>query len=166
MGPSVVTMEQDQMGRVITEVLVENLKDLWDAERNIRNPDEVRRIVVSDALVDTGATTLALPSKLIGQLGLTKVREQNAVSVRGRGLIRIFEAVRLTILGRNCVVEVMEVPDDVPTLIGQIPLEMLDLVIDLQGRKLIGNPAHDGEHVLELLMAESEVANGDGTQEF
>jgi len=42
------------------------------------------------------------------------------------------------------------VPNDVPALIGQIPLEMMDLVVDLQARKLIGNPAHDGEHILEL----------------
>jgi len=33
---------------------------------------------------------------------------------------------------------------------GQIPLEMLDLVIDLQGRRLTGNLAHGGEQVLEL----------------
>jgi len=155
MSANTLVAEKDQMGRVVAEVMVENLKDLWDAERDIRKPEDVRRVVVTDALVDSGATTLALPSKLIRELGLSKVREQNAVSVRGRGTIQIYEAVRLTILGRNCVVEVMEVPDDVPALIGQIPLEMLDLVIDLQGRKLTGNPAHDGEHVLELLIAET-----------
>ena len=51
---------------------------------------------------------------------------------------------------RFCTVDVIEVPDDVPVLIGQIPLEMLDLVVDLQGCRLTGNPAHQGEHVLEL----------------
>jgi len=45
---------------------------------------------------------------------------------------------------------VMEVPDDVPVLIGQLPLEHLDLVVDLRSRSLIGNPAHGGEHVYEL----------------
>ena len=45
----------------------------------------------------------------------------------------------------------MEVPDHVPVLIGQLPLEHLDLVIDLRHRQLIGNPAHGGEHVYELL---------------
>jgi hypothetical protein len=44
----------------------------------------------------------------------------------------------------------MEVPDDVPVLVGQIPLEMLDLVVDPQSRRLIGNPEHQGEHILEL----------------
>jgi len=45
----------------------------------------------------------------------------------------------------------MEVPDEVPALIGQIPLEMLDFVIDPQSRRLIGNPAHGGEQMLEVL---------------
>ena len=44
----------------------------------------------------------------------------------------------------------MEVPDDVPVLIGQLPLENLDFVVDLQGRSLIGNPAHGGEQMYEL----------------
>jgi clan AA aspartic protease len=106
---------------------------------------------LSDALVDTGATTLALPSHLITQLGLAKSHEKAATTSQGRATVSLYEAVRLTIQGRTCVVEVMEVADDVPSLIGQVPLEMLDLVVDLQGRRLSGNPAHGGEHVLELL---------------
>ena len=46
--------------------------------------------------------------------------------------------------------DVMEVPDDVPVLVGQLPLEQLDVVIDLRSRTLIGNPAHGGEHIFEL----------------
>lgn len=38
----------------------------------------------------------------------------------------------------------------VPPLIGQIPLEMLDFVVDPRGQKLIGNPEHGGEHVIEM----------------
>ncbi len=142
-------MESD-MGRVLTRAVVENLGDLVEVERGSRSSGDVRRIAVDDALVDTGATTIALPTRLIRQLGLTKVYEKQAKSTSGAGRVSVYEAVRLTIEGRFCSVDVMEVPDDVPVLIGQIPLEMLDLVVDLQGRRLIGNPAHDGEHVLEL----------------
>jgi hypothetical protein len=62
----------------------------------------------------------------------------------------VYEAVRLTIQGRECTMDVMEVPDDVPVLIGQLPLEHLDFVIDPRSRRLIGNPAHGGEHMYEL----------------
>jgi hypothetical protein len=44
----------------------------------------------------------------------------------------------------------MEGPNELPVLIGQIPLEHLDFVVDLRNRTLIGNPAHGGEHVYEL----------------
>jgi hypothetical protein len=38
-----------------------------------------------------------------------------------------------------------------PALIGQLPLEALDLVVNPLAGTLTGNPAHGGEHVLELL---------------
>jgi predicted aspartyl protease len=138
------------MGRVFTEATIENLQDLWDARRGVLPADRVRRITVNDALVDIGATTLALPTRFLQQLGLVKRYEKRSTSSRGTGLVSVYDAARLTIQGRDCTVDVMEVPDDVPVLIGQIPLEMMDLVVDLQGRRLIGNPAHGGEHVLEL----------------
>ncbi|NUQ65578.1 MAG: hypothetical protein HUU20_24175, partial [Pirellulales bacterium] len=57
----------------------------------------------------------------------------------GIGEAAVYEAVRLTILGRSCTMDVIEVPDHVPALIGQIPLEHLDLVVDLRDRKLVPN---------------------------
>jgi hypothetical protein len=35
-------------------------------------------------------------------------------------------------------------------LIGQVPLELLDFVVDPRAQKLIGNPAHGGEQMLEM----------------
>ena len=49
------------MGRVLTQATIENLGDLFEVERGGRSADEVRRVVDEEALVDTGATTLALP---------------------------------------------------------------------------------------------------------
>jgi predicted aspartyl protease len=139
-------MEPDEMGRTVTEATIENLQDLWDAERGLIPNEQVRRITVSDALVDTGATLLSLPARLIQQLGLKKH------STRRVGLVEadMYDAVRLTIQGRDCTMDVIEVPDSVPVLIGQIPLEHLDFVVDRVARRLIGNPAHGGQHMYEL----------------
>jgi len=63
---------------------------------------------------------------------------------------KIYDHVRLTVQGRNCAVEVAEVPDDCPALIGQLPLEMLDFLVDPIGQRLVGNPAHNGEHMVDL----------------
>lgn len=142
-------MVAEPVGRVVTEATIENLKDLWDAERGQLAPDKVRRITVTDALADTGATMLALPTRLIQHLGLVPMYSRRITSSTGGGQAMVYEPVRLTIQGRYCNQDVMEVPDSVPVLIGQLPLENLDFVVDPQSRTLIGNPAHGGEHVLE-----------------
>jgi len=143
-------MGTETTDRVLTEATVENLKDLWDAERGLLAPDKVRRITVADAVVDTGATLLSLPTRLIRQLGLSPHRTRKVISSTGVTEATVYDVVRLTIQDRDCPVEVMEVPDDVPVLIGQLPLENLDLVVDLRARRLTGNPAHGGEQVFEL----------------
>jgi len=112
--------------------------------------EQIRRVVVSDALVDTGATLLSLPTRIIRQLGLAERYKKRVTSSGGVTDAGVYEAVRLTIQGRDCTMDVMEVPDTVPVLIGQLPLEHLDLVIDPRNRQLIGNPAHGGEHIYEL----------------
>ena len=105
---------------------------------------------MTDALVDTGATLLSLPTRLIKELGLSQTATKRITSSIGLGEASMYEAVRLTIQGRTCTMDVMEVPDNVPVLIGQLPLEHLDFVVDSRSRVLIGNPAHGGEHVYEL----------------
>jgi hypothetical protein len=46
--------------------------------------------------------------------------------------------------------DVAEIDENCPVIIGQIPLEMLDWVVDPEGQKLIGNPAHGGEQMLDM----------------
>jgi clan AA aspartic protease len=144
-------LEVEPVGRVVTRIHVANLEDLWAARKGSLPNEQVRHIDVMEALVDTGSTMLALPKRYIEQLGLNKVRERAVVTTRGIASANVYDAVRVTIMGRDCVVEVMEVSDVTPALVGQIPLEMLDLVVNPLGGTLTGNPEHGGEHVLELL---------------
>jgi clan AA aspartic protease len=143
-------METATRGRVLTELTVENLRDLWDAENGRIPPDQVRRVTVSDALVDTGAAMLSLPTRLIRHLGLKHQSQRRVTTSAATGEASRYDAVRLTVQGRDCTVDVLEVPDEVPVLLGQIPLEQLDFVVDPVNRRLIGNPAHGGEHIIEM----------------
>ncbi len=143
-------METETMGRVTVTALIENLMDIYDADRGQLPAEQVRRVEVTDALVDTGATMLSMPTGLIQQLGLQRFASRRITSSTGVGEVQLYNAVRLTIQGRSCTVDVLEVPDTVPVLVGQVPLEQLDFVVDPQGRRLIGNPAHGGEHIIEL----------------
>ncbi len=140
----------DIMGRVTAEATVENLGDVLLAERGEISLQDVRRLEINNALVDTGATNLCLPRSLIQKLGLTLHRHRRTRTANGPCEVGIYGAVRLTIQERDCIVEVTELPDDCPPLIGQIPLEAMDWVVDPNRQRLIGNPAHGGEWTIEL----------------
>jgi predicted aspartyl protease len=143
-------MEIVTMGKVVVSARMENLADLIRCRAGDISGDAVRTIEVDDALVDTGATMLSLPRSQIQTLGLEKHRTRTARTTAGTVSFGVYEPVRLTVKERDCVVEVCEIPDDCPPLIGQIPLEALDFVIDPQGRKLVGNPEHGGEQMIDL----------------
>lgn len=143
-------MELVTMGKVTVEAKIENLSDLYTASRGFLPEAEIRSIVTYSAVVDTGATTLAIPKHLIAQLGLRHVRTKRGRTPVGLLDFRIFEAVRLTVQGRQCVVEVSETHEGTPVLIGQLPLESLDFLADPVNQRLIGNPDHNGEDMIDL----------------
>jgi len=139
------------MGRVTASVQIENVFDTYRVRQGDLMPEDIRRADVAEALVDTGATGLSLPKSMIQQLGLMPIRTRRAVTIDGIKEIATYGAVRLTLDGRDCVCDVSEISDDCPVLIGQVPLELMDFIVDPGLRKLIANPAHGGEHILELL---------------
>lgn len=143
-------MESSLMGKVLVSAKIENLGDIFIAETGSLKADEVRSVEVNDALVDTGASMLSMPKRLIDQLGLKYFRTRPARTSAGPVNVRVYGTARLTIQGRECPTDVSELPDDCPVLIGQVPLESLDFVVDPVGQRLIGNPEHGGEHIIEL----------------
>jgi predicted aspartyl protease len=143
-------MENATMGKVLVTAKIENLHDLLEVRAGRLASDKVRSIEVPDASVDTGATMLSMPKRMITQLGLYPLRTRRARTSAGPVTIQVYGTVRLTIQGRDCTTDVTELPDDCPVLIGQVPLELLDFVVDPIGQRLIGNPAHGGEHIIEL----------------
>jgi len=143
-------METPAMGKVLVTALIENLADLNLADKGIIPRDQIRRVEVHDALVDTGATGLCMPKRLIEQLGLQSSQTRRVRTSAGPRTAQLYRSVLLTIMGRDCTSDVTELPDDCPVLIGQIPLEALDFVVDPLAQRLIGNPAHGGEQIIEI----------------
>jgi predicted aspartyl protease len=143
-------VETAPTGKVNVAARIENVYDLHEVSLGARAPDAVRAVDVPDALADTGAGTLSLPRRLVAALGLKPLRTRTARTCAGPITLQVYGTVRLTVQGRDCTCDVAEIPDDCPVLIGQIPLELLDFVVDPSGQRLIGNPAHGGEHVIEL----------------
>jgi predicted aspartyl protease len=143
-------MDTDTVGKVIVSAKIENVFDLERVFHGQISEGQVRALEVNDAMVDTGATSLSLPKRLIEQLGIRQLRTAQARTASGLATFGVYSPVRLTIQGRDCAVEVAELPDDCPPLIGVIPLEILDFVVDPKRPRLIGNPEHGGEQMFDM----------------
>jgi predicted aspartyl protease len=136
-------METDVMVEVAARL--ENQYDITRLQLGEITAEQVRSVDIPVALVDTGASSLCVPRKFIDQLGLLLQKTRKARTTNGEVERGIFGPVRLTVQGRDCSCYVSELPDDCPVLIGQLPLEDMDFVVDLRRQLLIGNPAHGGE---------------------
>ena len=133
-----------------TRIELENLKDLHLSEAGFLNSEDVRRLTVEDALVDTGATGLCLPKSLIEQLGLTAIRNIHVQTANGPAERTFYSEVRYTVLERSYSIQVTDLPEEAPVLVGHMILEALDLCVDIQNG-LVYNPAHDGEWTVKML---------------
>lgn len=131
-----------------TRIELANREDQFLANAGIIDPEEVRRVTVKNALVDTGATRLSLPRPLIAQLGLTPIGTRRAMTANGIAERTIYSEVRFTVMEREGTLEVTDLPENAPVLVGHIVLEMLDLCLDIR-KGLIYNPDHDNEWIEE-----------------
>ena len=136
--------------RHTAEIKLVNLRDLLLIEAGAMNPEDVRQFTVSDALVDTGATRLCLPTSLIERLGLTPVSKRTARTATGIVERTVYSEVEYTLLERSSTIRVTNLPEGSPILIGHMVLEELDLCVDMK-RGLIYNPAHGDDWIEEQL---------------
>ncbi|MFH1563659.1 MAG: retroviral-like aspartic protease family protein [Nitrospirota bacterium] len=132
------------MGRVLVDLKVSNFGDI------LTDREEVRSIEIENALVDTGAAMLSLHLDQINQLGLKFLRKVKVRTANGSPERNVFGIARIEIQGREGEFDILEVPNDVPILVGYLILEQLDFVADTSTQKLIPNPAHDGEYAIDL----------------
>jgi predicted aspartyl protease len=126
------------MGHTLVTIKVENFTDWVRAQENKR-PRRIRTVVIPDALVDTGTTYLCLPARYIKALGLQPFPGTVSVTTaNGMAERRLYGGALLTLENRTDQFTVAELPDEVPPLIGVIPLESLDFVVDPTTQSLIG----------------------------
>jgi clan AA aspartic protease len=126
-----------------------NNTDLENADRGLIPPGAVRQITL-DALVDTGATTLVIPEDAARALGLSVIGHRPVTLADGtRRDVPVMGALRIEILGRQMICDALVTPAGTTPLIGQIPLEELDLIVDPASRELRGRLAEGP--VLSLL---------------
>ena len=140
--------EDYEMGKVTTRIKVQNWADIERLASG--ETDQVPRSFEGEALVDTGAVHLYLRKSVIAQLGLRPIRSWTSYTMSNRSETRrVFSHVDLEIMGRSWSFEVIELPDGLPNIVGQIQLEAMDWVIDMRTHRLMGNPDHGGNWIGE-----------------
>lgn len=140
----------EQMGRIITTLIITNRLDQGLAERGLMPGEDVRTITLENVLVDTGATTLCLPANVIARLGLTLLKEVDVATATGFSKARIFEDAKITLGEREGTFECLELPGGTEPLLGVIPLEALGIELDLQNQKLIVLPISPNASYLRI----------------
>ena len=116
---------------------------------NIFDPSQTVEI---DAVIDSGATMLALPQDVVERLALRKHREVKVRYADNHSDDKsIYGVVELELSGRSAQFEALAEPAGAIPLVGQVVLEILDLLIDPTGRKLIPNPLSPEMPMMEIL---------------
>ncbi len=132
--------EPNEMGAVRVPVQLTNAGDQILIERGSLAPHYLRECT-TQGLVDTGALTLVIPPAIAQELGLKIRGKQLARYANGyEESVGVSEPVVIECMGRNTILEALIVGDEV--LIGQVVLELLDLLPDCKNQRLIPNPEH------------------------
>lgn len=128
------------MGEVKIKINIINAGDEMLFRRGILSEDKIRSQEVV-AVVDTGAATSVLTPEVANNLGLQIIRQERAVYANEYSEnIDIAESIIFQLGERRCVEEPFVMGSEV--LIGQIPLERMDLVVDCNRQQVIPNPKH------------------------
>jgi clan AA aspartic protease len=143
--------EQESMGKIITTLVITNRLDEGISERGLMSQNEVRSITLNNVLVDTGATTLCLPSDIIEQLGLKLLRTVDVETATGISQARIFQDAKISLLDREGTFECLELLGSRSPLLGVIPLEALGIELDLQNQVLKPLPISPTQTYLTIL---------------
>jgi predicted aspartyl protease len=138
------------MGKIMQKATIRNAAQVLAAENGWFDKKDIAESGI-DFLVDTGAAMVCLPHRVIEALALKRSGERKAQTANGEVTRGIYSPISLRIFDREAIMEVMEVPDDTPPLLGYLALETLDLYPNPKLQILEGNPAREGKMVVDLL---------------
>ena len=126
------------MGTVYADITIKNAGDLVMAKKGHLKEDNIRETTVN-AIVDTGAGTLVISEELRRQLGL-EVRKEQVVTLANnvKETVKITEPVEIHWKNRDTVCLPWVVPISPKVLLGAIPLEDMDLIVDPKNEELTG----------------------------
>jgi clan AA aspartic protease len=128
------------MGLVYANIELINSGDVEVARRGFIKKNEIRKAKVK-ALVDSGAYMLCINQSLKEQLGLAVIDTQVAELANGiKERYEIVGPVEVIFENRSTSCRALVLPGDAEVLLGAIPIEDMDVIIDPKDQKLKVHP--------------------------
>ena len=151
LDPCEVNQQQDdEMGLVFADIELLRGDDLAFVRGGYMTDDKIHRCTVR-AMVDSGATMLSIPAYVRDHLQLEKISEIEAELADGSAqTYEIVGPIEVRFANRRTIVEALVLPNSTKTLLGAIPMEGMDVLIDPKRERLIVNP--DSPKVARMLL--------------
>jgi clan AA aspartic protease len=126
------------MGHVNAKLTLKNFSDVQKAKKGQIHEGEIRQEEIT-ALVDTGATTLIINKDVFTKLGLDVIEEQEITFANDtKEVCKLTEPVYIYCDNRHAVMQVLVSEGITEFLLGVLPLESMDLIVDTVHHKLVG----------------------------
>ena len=136
------------MGNVFAEITLKNGSDLVRFKDGTIPEKNIRSLTVK-AVVDTGAVTLIINEEICQKLGLAVEGTRTARLAGGAKVVcKITEPVRIYWKDRDAICQAVVLPEG-EVLLGVIPLEFMDLIVDPVREELVG--AH-GDRIISRIL--------------
>jgi clan AA aspartic protease len=136
------------MGETRVDITLKNVSDEYSFKNGYISEKDIRSVEVR-ALVDTGAVSIVINEDICQKLGL-RIEGMRFATLAGGSRVncKITEGVRICWKDRDAICQAVVLPEG-ETLLGVIPLEFMDLIVDPVAEQLVG--AH-GDRIVSRIM--------------
>ena len=132
----------NEMGLVYAELDLANGGDTYLFRQGLLPETDIKNTTVT-ALVDSGAYMLSINENIKTQLDLPFIEKQFVTLADESTIeVEIVGPVEVRFENRRTSVDAVVLPGDAEVLLGAIPMEDMDVLIDQRERKLVVNPKH------------------------
>jgi len=138
------------MGMVYAEIELINSTDMALARRHIIGEEEVRSTRVR-MVVDTGSWLMAINESIREHLDLPVVYRETLAMANGQPITRdVVGPIEVRFENRRSVCNAFVLPGDSEPLLGAIPMEEMDLLVNPKRQELVLNPEYPYNGILRL----------------
>ena len=136
------------MGTFKEEITLENIEDRILARHGYIEKASIRRLTV-EAMPDTGAWTLVINEDIREKLGLTiKGSNESSLADGKTSTYPVTEPVKIQWKDRDAELPAVVVAGAKNILLGALPLEAMDLIVDPVRKQLTGAHGDQPVHIL------------------